>query len=162
MYTHRNIQTHTDTNLCVTSLTSNTPAAQFWRNERVIYERANMSPQQFADNVGALRKSKLQPKSVVPEVVDVFIRSPEPTPWRRKQKPAPEPTSSVESKAATVKKKARDKKKKVLGRIAPLLKHTHDPYMLDWNPYLSSLLLLNAAVLAHSSWILSCSTATWC
>jgi hypothetical protein len=88
---------------------------QFWRNERVYYQRVNKSPRQVPDEATGPRRGKVEPKSVVPEVVDVLIRSPEATPWRRKVKHehAPEPTSSVESKAATVKKAARDKKKKV-------------------------------------------------
>jgi hypothetical protein len=67
---------------------------QYWRHERVEYARGD----------GA----------AVPEVVDLQVRSPEATPWRRKPRKSAEQQDpqSVDSKKATVRKKKASKKRK--------------------------------------------------
>jgi len=86
---------------------------EYWRNERVVYQRVNKSPHTPRERGP---RYKGTPKAVVPEIVDIQIRSPEATPWRRNYKPKKEQeaTDSVDSKSHTVKKAARKQKKKVI------------------------------------------------
>lgn len=105
---------------------------QYWRNECVVYQRANKSPKSSAEAAQNSRGSKILAKSAVPEICDVIIRSPEATPWRRKypkkagHDDTEQGTSSVDSKSATVKKKARSQKKKVVAVSPPCFASMHD------------------------------------